>query len=216
MKKEITTTTAPAIEAGAKFTFGGIDWIALEVAPDYVLSLAADVIEQRAFDTKEKNDFASSSLRAYLNGEFLKRLVKAGAPEAAFIPLNIDLTSDDGLKDYGTDTAKIGLISCEQYRRFRSIIPNASDWWWTCTPYSTERNGYARIVRYVSTDGTLLSNYAYHGSSGVRPLCCLKSEILVSAYDEEAKKRSDALDMMKHLAAAFDVKPEEVFSEGRE
>jgi len=29
------------------------------------------------------------------------------------------------------------------------------------------------------------------------------------------KKRAEAVDMMKHIAAAWDVQPEEVFGEGR-
>lgn len=216
MENRNTENNLNGITAGTEFTFGGVEWIALEAGREHVLALARDIVECRAFDDDNKNDFAASSLRSYLNGEFMKKLIGAGAPEEAFIPLNIDLTSDDGLKDYGTDTARIGLISCEQYRRFRSIIPNASDWWWTCTPYSTANNGYAYNVRYVYSDGTLYGSSAYYGFRGVRPLCCLKSEILVSVCGEEGKKRADAVDMMKHIAAAFNVKPEEVFTEGRQ
>ena len=29
---------------------------------------------------------------------------------------NIDLTADDGLKNYGGDRVRIGLITCEEYR----------------------------------------------------------------------------------------------------
>jgi hypothetical protein len=61
-----------------------------------------------------------------------------------------------------------------------------------------------------------LSYYnAYYGGGGVRPLCVLKSEILKSYLDGDMKKRAEAVDMMKHIAAAWDVQPEEVFGEGR-
>ena len=213
-------------------------------------------VRYMAFDTDNKNDFAASSVRAFLNGDFLEELAAAGADKEAFVPIVLDLTSDEGLDDYGTDSAKIGLITDQMYRAFRKIIPKASEDYWTCTPFSTERNGYKSFVRFVSTSGALLSYYASYGRRGVRPLCALKSDILVS-YDEgevnerkpsfgemigkalaeglnkaifgegeepkgilaeaeaqaarekeqedEDQKRADAVDMMKHIAAAFDI-----------
>ena len=62
--------------------------------------------------------------------------------------------------------------------------------------------------------------YAYDGLIGVRPLCNLKSEILVSYLNgenaEEQKKRAEAVDMMKHIAAAWDIDAEEVFGRADE
>ena len=111
-------------------------------------------------------------------------------------------------------------------------------------------------MRNVNTSGALHHHYACNGDGGVRPLCALKSDILVS-YDEdevnerkpsfgemigkalaeglnkaifgegeepkgilgeaeaqaarekeqedEDQRRADAVDMMKHIAAAFDI-----------
>lgn len=49
-------------------------------------------------------------------------------------------------------------------------------YWWLRTPHSSS----ASIVRYVISDGSLSYGYAYYGNFGVRPLCNLKSSILVS------------------------------------
>ena len=87
----------------------------------------------------------------------------------------------------------------------------ADTWWWTATPDSP-KNPY---VRDVYSDGTLGSLSAWYGSWGVRPLCVLKSEILKSYLDGDMKKRAEAVDMMKHIAAAWNIQPEEVFEEGR-
>ena len=61
---------------------------------------------------------------------------------------------------------------------------------------------------------------AYHGYFGVRPLCNLKSEILVSYLNGEnaaqQKQRAEAVDMMKHIAAAWDIDAEEVFGRADE
>ena len=76
-------------------------------------------------------------------------------------------------------------------------------------------DSYAGSVRFVNSDGTLSSGNAWNGGWGVRPLCVLKSEILKSYLDGDMKKRAEAVDMMKHIAAAWDIQPEEVFTEGR-
>ena len=57
-----------------------------------------------------------------------------------------------------------------------SLATSKGWYWWLRTPYSS----YANNVRRVTTDGALGSNYAYYGNGGVRPLCNLKSSILVS------------------------------------
>ena len=49
-------------------------------------------------------------------------------------------------------------------------------YWWLRTPYSSN----ASNVRGVVSDGSLNNYYACSGNYGVRPLCNLKSEILVS------------------------------------
>ena len=204
-------------EPKQEFTMGGIAWTVIQTGADWVKCIASDCVEERAFDEGNKNDFAASSLRAYLNGEFLRRLIKAGAPEEMFEYFNIDLTADDGLKNYGGDRVRIGLITCEEYRLLRGNIPALPDrWWWTATPDSPINN----FVRYVHSDGSLSSSDAYYGDVGVCPLCNLKSEILVSYLNGESaaqqKQRAEAVDMMKHIAAAWDIDAEEVFGRADE
>ncbi|MCM1455569.1 MAG: DUF6273 domain-containing protein [Bacteroides sp.] len=52
----------------------------------------------------------------------------------------------------------------------------SSGFWWLRTPHSS----YSCGVRLVHSDGALYDNFAYGGSGGVRPLCNLKSDTLVS------------------------------------
>jgi hypothetical protein len=89
-------------------------------------------------------------------------------------------------------------------------------YWWLRTPYSSNAN----YVRYVYSGGSLSNYSACLGSYGVRPLCNLKSEILVSYLNgenaEEQKKRAEAVDMMKHIAAAWDIDAEEIFGRADE
>lgn len=204
------TTNKNGIEVKAQFTIGGIAWTVIQTAESWVKCIASEIIEERAFDAQNRNDFASSDLRAYLNGEFLQKMIGAGAPEEMFEYFNIDLTADDGLKTYGGDRVRVGLITCDEYRLLRENVPHVDGWWWTATADSPI-NPY---VRSAYSDGTLNHYNACYGNYGVRPLCVLKSEILVSYLNGDAKKRNEAVDMMKHIAAAWNVKPEEVFGKG--
>ena len=80
----------------------------------------------------------------------------------------------------------IFLLTVDQYRRNRDVIPNADDWWWLSTAFSTKSNGYESLARSVSADGSLNGNDACYGGSGLRPACYLDSDLLISIEDDEA------------------------------
>jgi hypothetical protein len=174
------TKTNIKIAPSSVISYGGLDCIVLDVEQDKILVLAKESIGNMPFDEGNSNNFPKGTLCKYLNGEFIKTLKANGADTSALIPTTIDLTSDDGLKDYGETTQKIFLLTCDMYRKYRSIIPNLDDWWWLATAYSTESNGYAYYARSVYSDGGLRNDYAYGGSFGVRPAFYLKSSILES------------------------------------
>lgn len=174
------TKTNIKIAPSSVISYGGLDCIVLDVEQDKILVLAKESIGNMPFDEGNSNNFPKGTLCKYLNGEFIKTLKANGADTSALIPTTIDLTSDDGLKDYGETTQKIFLLTCDMYRKYRSIIPNLDDWWWLATAYSTESNGYAYIARFVRSGGGLGCTYAYFGDIGVRPAFYLKSSILES------------------------------------
>lgn len=175
------TKTNIKIAPSSVISYGGLDCIVLDVEQDKILVLAKESIGNMPFDEGNSNNFPKGTLCKYLNGEFIKTLKANGADTSALIPTTIDLTSDDGLKDYGETTQKIFLLTCDMYRKYRSIIPNLDDWWWLATAYSTESNGYAFVARIVFSDGSLINGRnAYNGDRGVRPAFYLKSSILES------------------------------------
>lgn len=168
------------IAPSSVINYGGLDCIVLDVEQDKILVLAKESIGNMPFDEGNSNNFPKGTLCKYLNGEFIKKLKANGADTSALISTTIDLTSDDGLKDYGKTTQKIFLLTCDMYRKYRSVIPNLDDWWWLATAYSTESNGYAHCARTVRSAGSLSYGYAYIGHRGVRPAFYLKSSILES------------------------------------
>ena len=106
--------------------------------------------------------------------------------------------------DDGTATDKIALISDGLYRKFRALIPKIGCWWWTLTPWTCDPE-YSCSVRNVYSSGAVDWNYAYRGHHGVRPLCNMKSDILVSVPGEE-----NADDQAESRAAAVEEAAEAV------
>lgn len=128
------------------------------------------------FDEDSCN-YANSSIRKYLNGEFLRAL-ETIVGENNIISHSVDLLTDDGLKNHGTVTDKISLITTDMYRKYRSVIgENMERWWWTATAWSDEAE--TSCVRCVRNSGILFNCNCYY-SGGVRPFCILNSEIFVS------------------------------------
>ena len=171
---------------GTAFDYAGQSWILLENDDGHALCLSKDIIETRAFDEGNCNNFAVASSKEYLNGAYLDNLLEDVNGPNAFLTTELDLTTDDGLKDYGTCTVTIFLLTVDQYRRNRDVIPNADDWWWLSTAFSTKSNGYESLARGVGADGTLYWHCAYNGLSGLRPACYLDSDLLIPVDDEDA------------------------------
>lgn len=173
-----------AAARGTIFPYAGEKWVALEhEASGRTLCLRLDLIPNKPFDENNRNNFAISSSKEWMNGPYLDNLIDAVKGPHAFLTTELDLTADDGLKDYGTCTVTIFSLTVDQYRRNRDVIPNADDWWWLSTAYSTAANGYEHSARLVSSDGTLVGNNACDGSSGLRPACYLDSDLLISVED---------------------------------
>lgn len=182
MKKALKTAAR-----GTVFPYAGEKWVVLEHDPaGRTLCLRLDLIPNKPFDENNCNNFATSSSKEWMNGPYLDNLIDAVKGPNAFLQTELDLTADDGLKDYGTCTVTIFLLTVDQYRRNRDVIPNADDWWWLSTAFSTKSNGYESLARLVYSDGTLLGDLAYRGHYGLRPACYLDSDLLISIEDDEA------------------------------
>ena len=108
---------------GTAFDYAGQSWILLENDDGRALCLSKDIIETRAFDEGNCNNFAVASSKEYLNGAYLDNLLEDVNGPNAFLTTELDLTTDDGLKDYGTCTVTIFLLTVDQYRRPQRPAP---------------------------------------------------------------------------------------------
>lgn len=128
----------------------------------------------------DNSDWKVSPLRKILNNEYFKKIA-AIIGEKNILSMDRDLTSLDGLDDYGTCTDKVSLLTSAEYAKYHKILglkSNYPDWWWLITPASTPSNDYSRYVCLVDTCG-FLRWYGCDCSCGVRPFLNLDSSILV-------------------------------------
>ena len=126
------------------------------------------------------SDWRKSPIRALLNGDYYNKIA-ALVGASNIISMERDLTSLDGLDDYGTCNDKISLLSTFEYAKYHKILGLKSsypDWWWTITSASAPSNGYPRVVCYVNSRG-VLNRGGCDFFGGVRPFLNLEPSILV-------------------------------------
>ena len=166
-------------EVGDIVTIGGYDFIVLEQNLNNTTSLLMKELLKDDVVFGNSADYKTSAAKKMLD-EFAIELEKKVGKDN-IIEHCVDLTTDDGLKDYGKIISKVSILTCELYRKFVYIIDKykLNKWWWLATSYSTKVHDCETLVKCVSPRGYVIS-YAYLNSYGVRPFCILKSNIFVS------------------------------------
>ena len=99
------------------------------------------------------------------------------------VEFDLDLTSDDGLDDYGVVRRSVALMTADMYRKYVRILDKykIDKWWWLATPWSTATHNDTDFVKCVSPSGYVYDfNCSGNYYRGVRPFCILKSNIFVS------------------------------------
>ena len=130
------------------------------------------------------NDFRDSSVRAYLEGHYLAKLMIAGAKlDRDILEMELDLKCTLGQHEYGVARGHAGLLTLEQYGKYYDIIPRIDTDYWLATPGKTpSRSPYTDDTSSV---WSVYSNGYYHywyydSTCGVRPALTLSPSLLVS------------------------------------
>lgn len=169
-------------EIGKTIEIAGMEWMILKkTEKGYFAVLNGFDGKERTFDS-DSNNWIESDLRKELNDSFLKKITEE-LGEDAVVEFDRDLLSLDGQTEYGHCEDKISLLTVDEYRKYRKLLPNTNDWWWLITPWSTPANGYISTLTVVSPSGNIYSN-GYSRSLGVRPVCIFSSSIFESKNDK--------------------------------
>ena len=171
--------TLAEIGIGATCRIGEKEYILCEHTAEGSVLLMKDCL----YDLEKfgkKNNYNGSNVDK-LCEEFADEIEKVVGAEN-IVRHVVDLTADDGLKDYGTIERRVSLFTANQYRKYCDILDkNRLDkWTWTATAYSTPKHGDDILVKCVSPLGFICDLISFCDYIGVRPFLILKSSIYVS------------------------------------
>ena len=150
----------------------GLSWLRIKTDGDKAYYLLNGILKRSEFG--KNNNYATSYIREYLNKcDVVKELKNVYGDKLA--PITINLTSLDGLKDYGkVEGDLLSLMDIDLYRECRENITSADEAFWLATPNSTPSGCGSGNVRYVYSDGCVYYCW-YDDVGGVRPFFILQS-----------------------------------------
>lgn len=171
------------LKEGKKFKVGNREFMVLEQSGDTTAVILSGFLHDgKNVAFGDDSNWKNSSIRKYLNREFLKELSDSiGADN--IVEHTVDLIPVDGFTNYGTCKDKVSLLTFDNYRKYRKLFSKMSDWWWTVTPWAPT-TGYMRYVCCVRDDGFVDCNGCGGSIACIRPFCIFKSNIFVSVVDE--------------------------------
>lgn len=168
------------VAIGSTFTVADIEFIKFDEKNGAVSAVTRDVLFKNKFDSRT-NNFKKSYLFEYLAREVLPK-VQDAVGYNNILAFETDLTSLDGLNDYGTLYSKVSLPTFDFYRKHIKIFDKykASRSWWLSTPHTTLVHGGETSICIVCTHGSVRRESGGCSGYGVRPFFTFKSSIFVS------------------------------------
>lgn len=180
------------VRQGEHFTLDGVEWVKLDETHMGAFVVAADALPDNCpFENDDDREDANNFCGSHIAKEMERWLRDQHKPIFdATLERPIDLTTMDGMTDYGTPLAVARLLTIDDYRKYRRFIPLASRPFWLATGWTTKSSPSSDDYRAYSiyTGGTVGSNNVYNAYFAPRPALYLKSSILVSIETEEEQK----------------------------
>lgn len=160
---------------------GGAFVLLADTLPDYCAFESED-----ADDDRDHNNFIGSNVQRVVD----KWLHSHKVLSEAALARPIDLTSMDGMIDYGMPNVYGRILTVDEYRKYRRFIPLTDKPFWTATPWCTRSSCSTDIgnAYSVGAGGSLHYGGAYGAGYCARPALALKSSLLVSVSTEDGEK----------------------------
>lgn len=173
------------LNSGDIFKVNDVQYIVLEQFWNGTTAvIRKDILSESMVFGLDDNDWKNSEIRKFLNSEYLGGL-KESFGQDSIVNHVTELKSLDGLSDYGRCTDKVGLLSIEQYWRYRESIGDklyeSENAWWLVTPDSTPSGFGSNGVLHVGSMGDIgcsVCNFCM----GIRPYFVLRDSVMV-AFD---------------------------------
>ena len=180
------------VRNGEHFIVDGEEFVKLGEIGDGAFVLLVGTLPYCTFesedadDDREHNNFIGSNVKRVVDEWLYGHKILSDAAMA----LPIDLTSMDGMTDYGMPIVYGRILTVDEYRKYRRFIPLTDKPFWTATPWCTRSSNSSnnRNAYLVNSDGSVLYSLAYYANYCARPALALKSSLLVSVEAENGEK----------------------------
>lgn len=174
------STLAP----GDVFEIGKNDFIVLEQIGAETKIISKNFMAEDIVYDEDSRDYNKSNLKEMIEDK-IQPIIESEIGENNLVEHTIELTSVDMQHEFDDCKCKVRPITFDEARKYNNLLPNKDldDWWWTCTPWSTEERGCSYSIAVVSCAGYIDGGNCV-GNHGVRPVCILKSNIFVSKKGE--------------------------------
>lgn len=174
------STLAP----GDVFEIGKNDFIVLEQIGAETKIISKNFMAEDIVYDEDSRDYNKSNLKEMIEDK-IQPIIESEIGENNLVEHTIELTSVDMQHEFDDCKCKVRPITFDEARKYNNLLPNKDldDWWWTCTPWSTEERGCSYSIAVVSSAGNFNCSLCSN-CNGVRPVCILKSNIFVSKKGE--------------------------------
>lgn len=182
------------IATGKTVDYHGEPCLVLEHRKDGTLMLHLDQMTHAFGST---NNFAASSLRAHLNGPYLRSLTDGNPDE--IITRTVDLTALNGSKEYGTCECKVAPLTLDELRKYHDILPLPERFEWSVTPWSTPKvNEDETWVMGLNSDGNV-NGLSCTSTYGSRPAFLIPSSLTVEVEDTNPLEQYSIRELAEEL-----------------
>lgn len=147
-------------EVGTSVLFGEYKWLMAEKEADKVLLVKSEPINGYAYhETNENVTWAESTLRYYLNSDFMDETFCQQMKEK-ILETNIVVPDNEQYKTKGgrKTTDKLFLLNDKQAQEYKEILDNYTRDWWLINPGNSQNT-----AQYVSYGEVM--NYGYEASN---------------------------------------------------
>lgn len=192
MSKTIILDRVPL---GGTFTLDGVRFVKLDGDHDATFSVAEGIPADLDYVQFEDDD-ASREDHNNFSGSLVQKVIERWLRDKhkpifdATVERPIDLTTMDGMTDYGCPLTVGRILTIDEYRRHRRFIPLTDKPYWLATGWTTASSPYSDTSNacYIGPGGSVSDYYVYDNIFAPRPALYLQSQILVSVDTEEEEK----------------------------
>lgn len=192
MSKTIILDRVPL---GGTFTLDGVRFVKLEGDHEAAFSVAEGIPADLDCVQFEDDD-ASREDHNNFSGSLVQKVIERWLRDKhkpifdATVERPIDLTTMDGMTDYGCPLTVGRILTIDEYRRHRRFIPLTDKPYWLATGWTTASSPYSYTgsAYYIEPGGTVNYSVVYRNYFAPRPALYLQSQILVSVDTGEEEK----------------------------